>query len=281
MKENTNMLSVNEVSKSYPGKENALKEVSFQVDAGEICGLVGNNGAGKSSIIRCIVGAQEADAGEIFINGKSLKKESVLCKAELGYIPDNQAVYHYLTGRQYLDLISSFYDISKAAKEERIANLVYMLQMEDVIHKPVSAYSRGMKQKLLIMAAIIHEPNLIVMDEPFTGLDPSTVEQLIKVINAERERGAGILFSSHMLDIVTRISDKVVVIKNGNIEHPFIKAEQKCEDERTLSLVLYFWNYGTVWGHITDPNKKNADNREFFILCIWTFSCCGNIRLRD
>ena len=140
-----------------------------------------------------------------------------MCKAELGYIPDNQAVYHYLTGRQYLDLISSFYDISKATKEERIANLVYMLQMEDVIHKPVSAYSRGMKQKLLIMAAIIHEPNLIVMDEPFTGLDPSTVEQLIKVINAERERGAGILFSSHMLDIVTRISDKVVVIKNGNI----------------------------------------------------------------
>lgn len=211
------MLRVKKISKSYPMKPNALKDVDFEVKSGEICVLLGNNGAGKSSIIRSIVGAQDVDCGEIYIGKDMLKEQGISCKKNLGYIPDNHALYTYLTGREYINLISSFFDIPYDEKDERINKYVSLLKLEKAFDNLISTYSKGMKQKLLIVAAIIHQPDVIVMDEPFSGLDPATVELLIRLILEEKKRGAAILFSSHMLSVAEKIADKVIIIKEGMV----------------------------------------------------------------
>lgn len=211
------MLNVKNISKSYPGKANALQKVSFRVRRGEICVLLGNNGAGKSSIIRSVVGAQDVDEGDILIGGRLLREAGITCKKTLGYIPDNHALYTYLTGREYVNLVSSFYDIPKEEMEERINKYVSLLKLDNAFDKLVSTYSKGMKQKLLIIAAIVHKPDIIIMDEPFSGLDPATVDLLIKLVLEEKERGAAILFSSHMLSITEKIADRIVVIKEGMV----------------------------------------------------------------
>ncbi|MBR1691720.1 MAG: ABC transporter ATP-binding protein [Lachnospiraceae bacterium] len=191
--------------------------MEFEVKAGEICGLLGNNGAGKSTVLRSVVGAQDVDAGEIFIGGQRLKEHSISCKKMLGYIPDNQALYPYLTGRQYIAFVSSFYAIPKEEKEKRIEEYTAILNLEHAFDQVISSYSKGMKQKLLIIAAMVHQPGLIVMDEPFSGLDPATVNQLIQIVKEEKRRGAAVIFSSHMLDIAEKICDKIVMLKEGMV----------------------------------------------------------------
>lgn len=209
------MLQVKNITKSYPGKPNALLNVEFEVKSGEVCGLIGQNGAGKSSIIRSIIGAQDVDAGEIYIEGKSMKQETLICKKALGYIPDNQALYPYLTGRQYINFVSDIHRVSIKDREQHVERYTALLGMEDAYEKVISSYSKGMKQKLLIIAALIHNPRLIIMDEPFSGLDPVTVEQLKEIIKQESKKGKAVLFSSHMLEIAEKICTQIVMIKEG------------------------------------------------------------------
>lgn len=209
------MLKIINISKSYPGKNNVLQNVEFEVHSGEICALLGKNSSGKSSILRTIVDARDVDSGEIFIDNERFDENSISCKKKLGYVSDNEMMCKCFTGRQYINIKNCLYNIPKNEKEERIKKYVSMLYMNTAINKKISTYSKSMKQKLLIISALVHKPSLIVMDNPFSGLDYESVNQVIEVMEYERSHGVAILFSSHMLDVIDRIADKVVVIKAG------------------------------------------------------------------
>lgn len=228
------MLYIDKLSKSYPEKNNAIQNVSFHIAPGEICGLIGANGAGKSTLIRSVIGAQSVNSGTIRINGKLLHEAPIECKKVMAYIPDKQELYPYLTGEQYLNFVCDIYRIDPSCSERAVQEYSELLQMTDSLLKPTSTYSKGMKQKLLIIAALVHTPKLLIMDEPFSGLDPFTVEHLKTLIRQESEKGTAVLFSSHMLEIAEKICSHVVMIRNGNI------AADLMTDETTDLNSLFF-----------------------------------------
>ena len=211
------ILEIKGYSKTYGEGKKAADNVTLTIESGDIYGFIGHNGAGKSTTIRAVVGVLDFTEGEILIDGHSVKKDPIECKKITAYIPDNPDLYENLTGMQYLDFISDVFEISKEDRKERIAHYAERLEIADALGDLISSYSHGMKQKLAIISALIHEPKLIVMDEPFVGLDPKASFILKQIMHELCEKGTAIFFSTHVLDVAEKLCNKVAIIKQGKI----------------------------------------------------------------
>ena len=211
------MLSIQNVSKSYDGKKNAIDNINLTIEPGEIYGFVGHNGAGKTTLLKSIAGILNFEKGDIFIYGLSIKKSPLEAKKLMAYIPDNPDIYESLTARQYLDFIADVFDIDLDKRNRLIEQYAQMFEMMDVINDPISSFSHGMKQKTVIMGALIHQPKVLLLDEPFVGLDPKASFLLKEVFHDLCQKGSLIFFSSHVLEVVSKLCDKVAIIKNGKI----------------------------------------------------------------
>lgn len=208
------MLRINNLTKTY-GKKAAVSNLTLHIKPGEIYGFIGHNGAGKTTTLKAVCGILGFDSGEIFVDGVSLNKEPVLCKSKLAYIPDNPDLYDYMTGIKYLNFIADVYGVSADDRSARIAEYANMLELTDSLASPIGSYSHGMKQKLAIISALIHSPKLIVMDEPFVGLDPKASHLLKQLMRDMCNKGSAIFFSTHVLEVAEKLCDKVAIIKNG------------------------------------------------------------------
>lgn len=210
------MLSIKEFHKSYGDKE-IVKGISLEVEDGEIFGFIGHNGAGKTTTIKSIVGILDFEKGSILIDGKSIKEEPIECKKIFAYIPDNPDLYNHLTGIQYLNFICNIYNVDKEQRVPRIKELSEELELDTNLGDSISSYSHGMKQKLAIIGAFVHEPKLLLLDEPFVGLDPKASFTLKQRMKKMCEKGCSIFFSSHVLEVVEKLCDKVAILKDGEI----------------------------------------------------------------
>ena len=211
------ILEIKGYSKTYGEGKKAADNVTLTIESGDIYGFIGHNGAGKSTTIRAVVGVLDFSEGEILIDGHSVKKDPIECKKITAYIPDNPDLYENLTGMQYLDFISDVFEISKEDRKERIDHYAERLEIADALGDLISSYSHGMKQKLAIISALIHEPKLIVMDEPFVGLDPKASFILKQIMHELCAKGTAIFFSTHVLDVAEKLCNKVAIIKQGKI----------------------------------------------------------------
>ena len=211
------MLKINNFSKSYGGDTKAADNVTLHVEPGDIYGFIGHNGAGKSTTIRAVVGVLDFTEGEITIDGHSVKTEPMECKKVTAYIPDNPDLYENLTGIQYLCFIADVFDIGEMEREERISKYAGIFEITDSLGDLISSYSHGMKQKLAIISALIHEPKLLVLDEPFVGLDPKATFVLKEIMHEMCDKGTAVFFSTHVLDVAEKLCNKVAIIKKGKI----------------------------------------------------------------
>lgn len=210
------VLVVDGFSKSYGGKK-VVEGVSLSVGSGTIFGFVGPNGAGKTTLIRSIVGALAFDGGDIRVCGQSVRSDPVACKQETAYVPDNPDVYGFLTGMQYLDYVADLFGVGGGVRAERISAYAGRLGIEGRLGEMASAYSHGMRQKLVLTGAFLHEPRLLVLDEPFVGLDPEAAYELRSMIREIAARGSAVFLSSHVLDTVEKLCDEVAIIRRGSI----------------------------------------------------------------
>jgi ABC-2 type transport system ATP-binding protein len=211
------MLDIKGYSKSYGGDKKACEDVTIAVESGDIYGFIGHNGAGKSTTIRAVVGVLDFDEGEIFIDGHSVKDEPMACKKITAYIPDNPDLYENLTGIQYLNFIADVFEIDGEKRQERIQKYADMFEITDALGDSISSYSHGMKQKVAIISALIHEPKLLVLDEPFVGLDPKASFTLKQIMHDMCENGTAVFFSTHVLDVAEKLCNKLAIIKQGKI----------------------------------------------------------------
>lgn len=194
-----------------------MSDLSLNVEAGDIYGFIGHNGAGKTTTIKCVVGIHDFEEGEITIDGVSVKEDPLRCKSMLAYIPDNPDLYEYLTGIQYLNFMADIFGISKAEREQRIQREADAFEITSALGDLISSYSHGMKQKLAIIGALIHTPKLLVLDEPFVGLDPRAALTLKNKMHEMCAQGASIFFSTHVLDVAEKLCNKVAIIKGGKL----------------------------------------------------------------
>ena len=211
------MLEIRHYSKSYAEGKKAADDVSLTVEAGDIYGFIGHNGAGKSTTIRAVVGVLDFTEGDILIDGHSVKDEPMACKRITAYIPDNPDLYENLTGIQYLNFIADVFGIGAAEREERIKKYADLFEITEALGDLISSYSHGMKQKVAIISALIHDPKLLVLDEPFVGLDPKATFQLKGVMHEMCEKGTAVFFSTHVLDVAEKLCNKVAIIRKGRI----------------------------------------------------------------
>lgn len=211
------MLLINNLSKTYKGGKKAIDNISLIVEAGDVFGFIGHNGAGKSTTIKSIVGVIQFEEGEIFIDGHSVKKEPLACKKVTAYIPDNPDLYEHLTGIQYLNFIADIYGVPAVIRQEKIKRYGDAFEITRNLGDLVSSYSHGMKQKLAIISAVIHEPKLLVLDEPFVGLDPKAAICLKEIIHELCASGSAVFFSTHVLDVAEKLCNKVAMIHNGKL----------------------------------------------------------------
>ena len=211
------ILEIKGYTKVYGEGKKAADNVSLTVESGDIYGFIGHNGAGKSTTIRAVVGVLDFTEGDIFIDGHSVKTDSLECKKITAYIPDNPDFYENLTGIQYLDFISDVFGISAAERQKRIKDFADRFEITDSLGDLISSYSHGMKQKLAIISALIHEPKLMVLDEPFVGLDPKAAFTLKQIMHEICEKGTAIFFSTHVLDVAEKLCNKVAIIKQGRL----------------------------------------------------------------
>ena len=211
------ILEIKNYTKIYGEGKKAADNVCLTVEAGDIYGFIGHNGAGKSTTIKAVVGVLDFTEGEILIDGHSVKKEPIACKRITAYIPDNPDLYENLSGIQYLNFIADVFQIEAEKRKERIQKYADLFEITDSLGDPVGSYSHGMKQKLAIISALIHEPKLIVMDEPFVGLDPKAAFTLKQIMHEMCDQGAAIFFSTHVLDVAEKLCNKVAIIKAGRI----------------------------------------------------------------
>ncbi len=210
------MLRIENITKVY-GQHKAVDSLSLHIAPGEIYGFIGHNGAGKTTTLKACCGILRFDDGEIYINGKSIKEEPVACKRDIAYIPDNPDLYEFLSGIKYLNFIADIFGVSKHEREERINKYADMFELTGDLAQPISAYSHGMKQKLAIISALIHSPKLLIMDEPFVGLDPKAAHILKGLMRELCDNGGAIFFSTHVLEVAEKLCDKVAIIKNGKL----------------------------------------------------------------
>lgn len=211
------MLRIINLSKSYSKGKKAVENVSLEVKPGEIFGFIGHNGAGKTTTIKCVVGILEFEEGEILVNGLSVKKDPINCKKIMAYIPDNPDLYEALTGIQYLNFIANIYEISKEERELLIKKYSDALEITQNLGDLISSYSHGMKQKLALISALIHKPKMLILDEPFVGLDPKAAHTLKGFMKELCDNGGAIFFSTHVLEVAEKLCDKVAIIKGGKI----------------------------------------------------------------
>jgi len=195
------MLKIENLTKTYANKVKAVDDISFEIEAGDIFGFIGHNGAGKTTTLKCVAGILEFETGQIYINGKNIKDDPVGCKSDIAYIPDNPDVYESLTGIQYINFVADIFKVTKHDRERLTEYYARQLTFTDALGDIISSYSHGMKQKLVIISALIHNPKLLILDEPFTGLDPQasfTVKEIMKDIC---NKGGAVFFSTHVLDV--------------------------------------------------------------------------------
>ena len=211
------MLIIKNLTKTYKGGKTAVDNLNLTVNAGDIYGFIGHNGAGKTTTIKSIVGIHDFDAGEIYVDGTDVKKEPLKCKKILAYIPDNPDLYEYLTGIQYLNFMADMYGISKEDREERIQKEARDFGIMSSLGDLISSYSHGMKQKLALIGAFIHEPKLLILDEPFVGLDPEASVILKDKMHNLCKRGSAIFFSTHVLEVAEKLCNKVAIISHGKL----------------------------------------------------------------
>ena len=212
-------LQLKNFSKRYgANKHYAVHEANLEVNGGEIFGFLGPNGAGKSTIIKSIVGIQPISEGSISVCGYDCAKQSVEAKRVTGFVPDHYALYERLTGREYINYIADIYEVGKTERDERLSSYVKLFEMEKSIDNQIKTYSHGMKQKITIMSALIHEPKLWILDEPLTGLDPESIFQVKECMRRHAEKGNIVFFSSHIIDVVEKLCNRIAIIKGGVIQ---------------------------------------------------------------
>ncbi len=210
------MLRIENLTKKY-GDVKAVDDLTLRIEPGEIYAFIGHNGAGKTTTLKCIAGILRPDAGEVFIAGESVRERPLEGKKRLAYIPDNPDLYDFMTGIGYLNFIADIFAVSAEARTERIERYAAAFELTDDLGQPISAYSHGMKQKLAIIAAWLHAPELIVMDEPFVGLDPKAAHTLKGMMRELCDNGGAIFFSTHVLEVAEKLCDKVAIIKSGRL----------------------------------------------------------------
>ena len=209
------MLEIKNLTKVYKGGKKAVDNLSLKVSAGDIYGFIGHNGAGKTTTIKCVVGIHDFDEGDIYVDGISVKEDSIKSKSIIAYVPDNPDLYEYLTGIQYLNFIADVFGISSSEREERIKKEAEDLELMSALGDLISSYSHGMKQKLAIICALIHSPKLLILDEPFVGLDPKASLTIKNKMKELCSKGTAIFFSTHVLDVAEKICNKIAIIKDG------------------------------------------------------------------
>ena len=211
------MIEIKNVSKSYDGKKKALDDVSFKINNGEIFAFIGHNGAGKTTMIKSIIGILNFDEGDILINDKSIKKEPIECKKMMAYVPDNPDLYENMKAINFINFICDMYEVSEEDRKERILKYSKLFEIDDKLNDDISSFSHGMKQKVAIIASLAHDPDILIMDEPFVGLDPKAVYDMKEIMKEMVNAGKTIFFSTHILDVAEKICDRVAIIKDGKI----------------------------------------------------------------
>ena len=210
------MLRIEHLTKIYSGKK-AVDDLSLHIQPGEIYGFIGHNGAGKTTTLKSCCGILRYDSGEILVDGVSMKEHPLECKKKIAYIPDNPDLYEFMTGIQYLNFVADIFGISASERESRIRGYGDAFELTGDLAQPISAYSHGMKQKLAIIAALVHQPKLIIMDEPFVGLDPKASHLLKTIMREICDSGSAIFFSTHVLEVAEKLCDKIAIIKAGKL----------------------------------------------------------------
>ena len=234
------LLSVNNLTKMYKGQTTtAVSDVSFEVNEGEVVAFVGPNGAGKSTTIKCITGIHPFDAGSVVVCGHDIKEDPIGAKMNMGYVSDDHATYENLTGYDYLNFVCNVYRVPVNQRRQKIDSLAEMLEISSALYKQINTYSHGMKQKICIIAALVHSPKLWILDEPMTGLDPRSAHMLKKLMRSHCEEGNSVFFSSHVLEVVEKLCDRVVIINRGSIVKTLSEDDLK-EISATSSLEDYF-----------------------------------------
>ena len=223
------MLDIQHLTKTY-GEKKAVDDLTLHIAPGEIYGFIGHNGAGKTTTLKSVVGILQFDQGEITIGGKSIKTDPLACKRLLAYIPDNPDLYDYMTGIKYLHFIADVFGVDAQTRRERIRTYADTFELTGDLAQPIAAYSHGMKQKLAIIAAWLHDPRLIVMDEPFVGLDPKAAHTLMGMMRQVCDNGGAIFFSTHVLEVAEKLCDKVAIIKGGRLIRSGTMEEVKGDD---------------------------------------------------
>ena len=216
MEEDSDMLRIEHLTKTY-GEKKAVDDLSLHIAPGEIYGFIGHNGAGKTTTLKSIAGILQFDAGDIHIGGISIREDPLACKHMMAYIPDNPDLYEYMTGIKYLNFIADIFGVSADDRQARIRDYAARFELTDDLAQPIAAYSHGMKQKLAIISAWLHQPRLILMDEPFVGLDPKAAHLLKGMMRELCDAGGAIFFSTHVLEVAEKLCDKVAIIKGGRL----------------------------------------------------------------
>ncbi|NMA24593.1 MAG: ABC transporter ATP-binding protein [Clostridiales bacterium] len=210
------MLKIEHLTKTY-GNKRAVDDLTLHIRPGEIYGFIGHNGAGKTTTIKAVAGILQFDSGEIYVDGKSIKSDPLGCKKVLAYIPDNPDLYEFLSGIKYLNFIADVFGVPANDRQERIHKYADLFELTDDLAQPVSAYSHGMKQKLALISALLHDPKLMILDEPFVGLDPVASHKLKRIMREKCDKGGAIFFSTHVLEVAEKLCDKVAIIRNGRL----------------------------------------------------------------
>ena len=210
------MLRIEHLTKTY-GDKRAVDDLTLHIEPGQIYGFIGHNGAGKTTTIKACCGIMDFDSGEIYIDGKNVKTQPLECKRVLSYIPDNPDLYDFLSGIKYLNFICDVFGVPQAERQERIHKYADLFELTGDLAEPISAYSHGMKQKLAIISALVHAPKLIIMDEPFVGLDPVATHKLKGIMREHCDAGGAIFFSTHVLEVAEKLCDMVAIIKGGRL----------------------------------------------------------------
>lgn len=223
------MLRIENLTKTY-GEKRAVDNLSLHIAPGEIYGFIGHNGVGKTTTLKAVVGILQFDKGEVFIKGESIRKNPLACKQKIAYIPDNPDLYEFMTGIKFLNFIADIFGVPEEKRQERIRKYADLFEMTENLAQPIASYSHGMKQKLAIISAWIHEPKLIIMDEPFVGLDPKAAHILKQMMREICDEGGAIFFSTHVLEVAEKLCDKVAIIRNGQLIQSGTMQEVKGDD---------------------------------------------------
>ena len=232
------MLKINNLTKTY-GEKKAVDDLTLHIQPGEIYGFIGHNGAGKTTTLKCATGILNFDEGEILIDGMSIKENALECKKKFAYIPDNPDLYDFMTGFKYLNFVADIFGVSADERTERVLKYAEIFGLTEDLVQPIATYSHGMKQKLAIISAWMHNPKLIIMDEPFVGLDPKASHELKIMMREVCDEGGAIFFSTHVLEVAEKLCDKVAIIKSGKL----IRMVPWTRLRATTALRKYSWNW--------------------------------------